>query len=192
MSVPVPPATTPSPRPQLWHLGPASASESPAMCRAMALRPDGCGNASDSTRFDELVPGAPMGVPVERRQAIAPNGLDADSCPAREHAGAGPVVASARDMPQGSTSWPLKVLQFSGSEAIGVGLSELFIRSFPLPGVGGRSRAPASWSDEIWQNPFQPVPRARRGQTTHPQCEPVDGPSRVRGLTTAPRLPPTA
>ena len=25
----------------------------------MVLQPDGCGNASDSTRFDELVPGAP-------------------------------------------------------------------------------------------------------------------------------------
>ena len=37
-----------------------------------------------------------------------------------------------------------------------------------------------------------PVHPAHRGQTTHPQCEPVDGLCRVRGLTTAPRLPPTA
>jgi hypothetical protein len=34
--------------------------------------------------------------------------------------------------------------------------------------------------------------RARRGQTTHPQDVPVDGPCGVRGLTTAPRLLPTA
>ena len=32
-----------------------------------------------------------------------------------------------------------------------------------------------------------PADHARRGQTTHPQDEPVDGPCRVRGLTTAPR-----
>ena len=39
---------------------------------------------------------------------------------------------------------------------------------------------------------LQRVHHARRGQTTHPQCVPVDGPCGVRGLPTAPRLPPTA
>jgi len=40
---------------------PTSASASPAMSRAMALRPDGCGSASDSARTHEAAPGAPFG-----------------------------------------------------------------------------------------------------------------------------------
>ena len=37
---------------------------------------------------------------------------------------------------------------------------------------------------------FQSVDHARRGQTTHPQSKPGDGPSGVHDLTSAPREPP--
>ena len=53
------------------------------------------------------------------------------------------AAASARDMTHGRTSCPLKTLQLSGSDAIGIGLSLQFIRSFLLHGVGGRGRRPA-------------------------------------------------
>ena len=38
----------------------------------MVLRPDGCGNASDSTRLDELVPDAPDGGVVALDATIPP------------------------------------------------------------------------------------------------------------------------
>ena len=66
---------------------------------------------------------------------------------------------------------------------------EINVESYRLPSNSHRQTRSAD--DNYWNHLNQT--RARRGQATYPQDEPVDSPlAGVRGLTTAPRPMPLA